>query len=197
MGKRFVRNYHLPLLSFLLFSSLLSIGLLIYQLSQAPKQASAVVGDLKIGVGPSGAGCAAGEIIMGGGADVNTSCGSFETAFSSKSPTFTKVIATANGAAYFCGGDDACLYDINVANAVGIYGAQNSAIGILKLGSSGPTLTGGTDGSFNISGNTNICNLKAYTGGSGTVQCDVGFYTYSGVGLPTGQILCCKVSNPL
>lgn len=37
------------------------------------------------------------------------------------------IYANANGKAYFCGGDDACLYDVNDANVVGIYGAQDSA----------------------------------------------------------------------
>jgi hypothetical protein len=52
------------------------------------------------------------------------------------------VIATANGAMYFRGGDDAEFWDINVANTVGIYGQQNADRAGLKLGSSGPTLFG-------------------------------------------------------
>jgi len=52
------------------------------------------------------------------------------------------VRANANGAAYFCGGDDACLYDVNVANTVGLYGVQNSAVGTLRLGSGGADISG-------------------------------------------------------
>jgi hypothetical protein len=47
---------------------------------------------------------------------------------------------TTNGAKYFQGGDDVALYDVNVANTIGIYGAQNSAVGAIKLGSSGQTI---------------------------------------------------------
>lgn len=39
-------------------------------------------------------------------------------------------------------GNDSQLWDINVSNTVGIYGVQNSAVGALKLGSTGPTLYG-------------------------------------------------------
>ena len=35
------------------------------------------------------------------------------------------IYASANGTNYFCGGDDACIADINVANTVGIHGVQN------------------------------------------------------------------------
>jgi len=52
------------------------------------------------------------------------------------------VYANANGAAYFCGGDDTCLYDINVANTIGVYGAQDSTVGSIKLGSGGGTISG-------------------------------------------------------
>jgi hypothetical protein len=47
---------------------------------------------------------------------------------------------TTNGAKYFQGGDDVALYDVNVANTLGVYGAQNSAVGAIKLGSSGQTI---------------------------------------------------------
>jgi hypothetical protein len=47
---------------------------------------------------------------------------------------------TTNGAKYFQGGDDVALYDVNVANTLGIYGAQNSAVGAIKLGSGGQTI---------------------------------------------------------
>lgn len=33
--------------------------------------------------------------------------------------------ANANGTSYLCGGDDACLNDVNIANTVGIRGVQN------------------------------------------------------------------------
>ena len=61
-----------------------------------------------------------------------------------------------NGNAYFQGlvhaggsqgdafriGDDAKLSDINIANTIGLYGVKNSAVGSLKLGSAGGTISG-------------------------------------------------------
>jgi len=53
-------------------------------------------------------------------------------------------------------------------------------------------------GTLNIQGNaTNICTLVAYTGGSGTVSCPAGFYTWSAVGLTSGHMMCCRVNNPI
>jgi hypothetical protein len=52
------------------------------------------------------------------------------------------IYANANGAMYFRGGDDAELWDINVANTLGVYGQQNADRAGIKLGSSGPTLFG-------------------------------------------------------
>ena len=43
---------------------------------------------------------------------------------------------------YFQGGDDVALHDINISNHMGIYGVQNSTVGAVKLGSSGPVLYG-------------------------------------------------------
>ena len=57
--------------------------------------------------------------------------------------TTTGVIyAQPNGAMYFQGGDDVALHDINISNHMGIYGVQNSTVGAVKLGSSGPVLYG-------------------------------------------------------
>jgi hypothetical protein len=51
-------------------------------------------------------------------------------------------VSLANGAMYFRGGDDAELWDINVANTLGVYGQQNQDRAGIKLGSAGPTLFG-------------------------------------------------------
>jgi hypothetical protein len=48
----------------------------------------------------------------------------------------------ANGAMYFRGGDDAELWDINVANTVGIYGQQDQTVASIKLGNNGGILSG-------------------------------------------------------
>jgi len=52
------------------------------------------------------------------------------------------IYADANGAMYFDGGDDAALWDVNIANTLGVYGQQDSTQGHIKLGSSGPTISG-------------------------------------------------------
>jgi hypothetical protein len=54
----------------------------------------------------------------------------------------TSVIAQANGAMYFRGGDDAELWDINVVNTVGVYGQQDQGVASIKLGSGGGTISG-------------------------------------------------------
>lgn len=43
-------------------------------------------------------------------------------------------------------GDDSTLQDINESNTIGVYGVQDATTGSLKLGSSGPTLTGSSAG---------------------------------------------------
>lgn len=52
------------------------------------------------------------------------------------------IYANANNQRYFQGGDDAALYDINIANTMGIYGVQDSTQGHIKLGSNGPIISG-------------------------------------------------------
>lgn len=52
------------------------------------------------------------------------------------------IYANANGAMYFQGGDDVALYDINIANHLGVYGQQDSTVGSIKLGSGGGIISG-------------------------------------------------------
>jgi hypothetical protein len=52
------------------------------------------------------------------------------------------VYANANGQMYFRGGDDAELWDINIANTLGVYGQQDQTVASIKLGSNGGTLSG-------------------------------------------------------
>ena len=52
----------------------------------------------------------------------------------------TVLSISTNGAKYFQGGDDAALYDVNVANTIGIHGQQDSTVGAIKLGSAGQTI---------------------------------------------------------
>lgn len=53
------------------------------------------------------------------------------------------------------------------------------------------------NGFLNVRGNANICHLVSYTATSGATYCPSGYYSWSGVALASGQILCCKVDNPL
>lgn len=69
--------------------------------------------------------------------------------------------------------------------------------GNVGIGNAGPTHKLDVAGDLYITGNTNICTLVAYTGGSGTTYCPTGYYTWSAVGLTDGYMLCCKVSNPV
>ncbi len=73
--------------------------------------------------------------------------------------------SNANGAPYLCGGDDACLYDINVANAVGINGAADPTVGSLKLGSSGGIISG-YNGNIGISTGAPQARLHVVGGGA-------------------------------
>ena len=60
-----------------------------------------------------------------------------------------RIWANANGASYFRGGDDAELWDVNVANTMGVYGVQNSDRATIRLGSGGADISG-------LSGNVGI-----------------------------------------
>jgi hypothetical protein len=53
-----------------------------------------------------------------------------------------KIWANANGASYFRGGDDAELWDVNVANTLAIYGLQNSTVATIRLGSGASDISG-------------------------------------------------------
>lgn len=52
-------------------------------------------------------------------------------------------------------GDDTYLSDIDLANTLGIYGNQNSAVGSIKLGSGGPTLSGAAAG-LTVTGSASV-----------------------------------------
>jgi hypothetical protein len=98
------------------------------------------------------------------------------------------VYANANGAKYFCGGDDACLYDVNVQNTVGIEGVEDATHGNLQLGSGGATISGyGTNIGIGLTGPDHP--LTVQTGASnagihlvGTTVGDVRFTVNNGAG---------------
>ena len=49
---------------------------------------------------------------------------------------------TASGARFLQIGDDVFLTDIDTANTLGLYGVSDNTVGVIKLGSAGPTLYG-------------------------------------------------------
>ncbi len=83
------------------------------------------------------------------------------------------VYANANGAAYLIGGDDATLNDMNVANTVGLIGAQNTALGSLQLGTNTGSTISGANGNVGISSITPTAKLDvigAATGSGVTIR---------------------------
>jgi hypothetical protein len=40
------------------------------------------------------------------------------------------------------------------------------------------------------------CHLGTFTATSGTTDCPIGYYVYSGLGQTSGSMLCCPVDNP-
>ena len=76
------------------------------------------------------------------GTTVDDTSGVFWDAGNSRLIVTGSVIASANNSMYFRGGDDAELWDINVANTVGIYGQQDQGVASVKLGSGGGTISG-------------------------------------------------------
>ena len=69
--------------------------------------------------------------------------------------------------------------------------------GNVGIGTTNPTVKLDVAGDLNITGNTNICSLVAYTATSGTTYCPAGYYVWSATATTTGDMLCCKVSNPI
>ncbi|MBI4458027.1 hypothetical protein HY633_03635 [Candidatus Uhrbacteria bacterium] len=82
------------------------------------------------------------RITSGGNVGIGTTGPSYKLDVSGDIRSTGAVYANANGAKYFQGGDDAALYDINVANTVGIYGVQDSTVASIKLGSGGGVISG-------------------------------------------------------
>jgi hypothetical protein len=56
--------------------------------------------------------------------------------------TTTAFRATLNNSAGLYVGSNSAVWDVNTANTLGVYGQQNTAIGAIKLGSTGPTIFG-------------------------------------------------------
>ena len=75
-------------------------------------------------------------------------------------------------------------------------GIWNSS-GNVGIGTTNPTVKLDVAGDLNITGNTNMCSLVAYTATSGTTYCPAGYYVWSATATTTGDMLCCKVSNPI
>jgi hypothetical protein len=82
------------------------------------------------------------------------------------------VNSPATNAAAYRVGSNADVWDVNTANTMGIYGVQNSAIGAIKLGSTGPTLSG-TSSSLDVNMDIKLNagkSLKSAYNGTGIVR---------------------------
>lgn len=66
-------------------------------------------------------------------------------------------------------GDDTFFSDIDVANTLGLYGSQNSAVGSLKLGSGGGTISGATN-NIGIGTISPAYKLDVVSGGATTAR---------------------------
>ncbi len=77
--------------------------------------------------------------------------------------SFTHKVIIQAGGKYLQGGNDHSLNDIDVANTMGLYGVQNSAVGAIKFGSAGGTVIGAASNSIRISNAdaTNYTEIKA------------------------------------
>lgn len=80
--------------------------------------------------------------IMGGNVGIHTVSPAYRLDVVGDIRSTNKIFANANGAAYFQGGDDAEIWDVNVANTLAIYGIQNPALATLRLGNSGADISG-------------------------------------------------------
>ncbi len=87
-----------------------------------------------------------------------------------------KIYANANGASYFRGGDDAELWDVNVANTMGVYGLQDATIATIRLGSGGADISGY---SGNIGIGTIYPSYKLYTTASTAQHLIYGYNGYN------------------
>ena len=106
-------------------------------------------------------------------------------------------IATSGVTSFYTGGYSGTEKMRVTTTGLGI-GKTNPAVALDVVGASNITGNVGIGGTLTVTGNANICELKTYTAGSGTVACTAGFYTWAGVASAVGgQMLCCKVSNPI
>jgi len=69
-------------------------------------------------------------------------------------------------------GDDVYFTDIDSSNTLGIQGIGENAVGNIKLGSAGPTLSGTSSGNLDLNGNLNVNNQLTV----GSTVCNTGQY---------------------
>ncbi|MEX2054236.1 MAG: hypothetical protein WD883_01710, partial [Candidatus Colwellbacteria bacterium] len=78
-----------------------------------------------------------------------------------------KVYANANGTSYLCGGDDACLHDVNIGSTVAIIGTSGSA-GSLQLGSNTSAYLYGSGANIGIGTTAPAVKFDVFAGNLGT-----------------------------
>jgi len=85
---------------------------------------------------------------------------------------------------------------LNISSTTGtVYlpgGSIWNSSGNVGIGTTAPSAKLDVAGDFNLSGNTNLCTLVSYTGGTPS-SCSSGYGTSSALTGPTsGHVLCCK-----
>jgi hypothetical protein len=81
---------------------------------------------------------------------------------------------------------------LNIQGTTNFPGGVWNSLGNVGIGTTAPTVQLDVVGGLNITGNTNICSLVAYTGGVASA-CPSGYFTSSAVvGSASGHMLCCK-----
>lgn len=124
-------------------------------------------------------------LTSGGRIGINQANPSYQLDVSGDISTSTafRTPSASNSQAYYVGNDSA-IWDINVSNTIGIYGQSNTAVGGLKLGSTGPTLYG-SGGTLGIGTTTPWTSMALDVNGSIKIASNHGIYS----GYNNGYIL--------
>lgn len=79
------------------------------------------------------------------------------------------IVSSVNNGKCFQSGNDAAIYDVNIANTIGVYGIQDIKKGNLRLGKTGPLLQGSSSklgintapsAPLHVKGNGGVLNLE-------------------------------------
>jgi len=197
MKKHTVKNgrfFIIPIISFFLL--FFAIGLFIFQLFKAPKEVKAVVGTLDIKAITGSAWTPGGIWNSSGNVGIGTTNPAYPLSVNANTNgmTYSHVqnltAGTAAGTGFRADSDTAGGHVFALSGSYTSLGSSQADSFIVRSFTT-------SSGDLNITGNTNICSLVAYTATSGTTYCPAGYYVWSATATTTGDMLCCKVSNPI